>query len=284
VTEAVVPFVDPARQDALQRRRRRDLTVAGTSTVLFLVAVVVLLVTSPGWSVVKDAFFNPEAAKRVLPELVDAFWLTIRLFLTAEVAILVVAMLIAVLRGLRSPVFTPVRLLAVVYTDIVRGIPTILLIYLFGFGIPALNLQGLPDSALFWGWAALVVSYSAYVAEVFRAGIESVHPSQRAAARSLGLRQGQSLRFVVLPQAVRRVVPPLLNDFISLQKDTALVSVLGPVELLRAAQIDASFNFNFTAYVMAAIFFIMLTIPMARFTDWVSDRMRSRQQGSGALL
>jgi polar amino acid transport system permease protein len=284
VTEAVVPFVDPARQDALQRRRRRDLTVAGTSTLLFLVAVVVLLVTSPGWSVVKDAFFNPEAAKRVLPELVDAFWLTIRLFLTAEVAILVVAMLIAVLRGLRSPVFTPVRLLAVVYTDIVRGIPTILLIYLFGFGIPALNLQGLPDSALFWGWAALVVSYSAYVAEVFRAGIESVHPSQRAAARSLGLRQGQSLRFVVLPQAVRRVVPPLLNDFISLQKDTALVSVLGPVELLRAAQIDASFNFNFTAYVMAAIFFIMLTIPMARFTDWVSDRMRSRQQGSGALL
>jgi polar amino acid transport system permease protein len=284
VTEAVVPFVDPARQDALQRRRRRDLTIAGTSTALFLVAVAVLLVRSPGWSVVKDAFFNPEAARRVLPELVDAFWLTVRLFLTAEVAILVVAMLIAVLRGLRSPVFTPLRLLAVVYTDIVRGIPTILLIYLFGFGIPALNLQGLPDSELFWGWAALVVSYSAYVAEVFRAGIESVHPSQRAAARSLGLRQAQSLRFVVLPQAVRRVVPPLLNDFISLQKDTALVSVLGPVELLRAAQIDASFNFNFTAYVMAAIFFIMLTIPMARFTDWVSDRMRSRQQGSGAML
>ena len=284
MTESVVPFVDPARKDTLQRSRRRDLTIAGTSTALFLVVVAALLVTSPGWSVVKEAFFNPEAAKRVMPELVDAFWLTVRLFLTAEVAILVVAMLIAVLRGLRSPVFTPLRLLAVVYTDIVRGIPTILLIYLFGFGIPALNLQGLPDSELFWGWAALVVSYSAYVAEVFRAGIESVHPSQRAAARSLGLRQGQSLRFVVLPQAVRRVVPPLLNDFISLQKDTALVSVLGPIELLRAAQIDASFYFNFTAYVMAAIFFIMLTIPMARFTDWVSDRMRSRQQGSGALL
>jgi polar amino acid transport system permease protein len=254
------------------------------STVAFLVTVVVLVVTSPGWPAVQKAFFNREAALRVLPELVDAFALTVKLFVTAELAILVLALLIALLRGVTLPLLTPLRLVATVYTDVVRGIPTILLIYLFGFGIPALNLQGLPDSALFWGWLALVVSYSAYVAEVFRAGIESVHPSQRAAARSLGLSQVQGLRHVVLPQAVRRVVPPLLNDFISLQKDTALISVLGPVELLRVAQIDAGFYFNFTAYVMAALFFVLLTIPMARFADWVAARMRRQQQGSGGQL
>jgi len=216
--------------------------------------------------------------------LVEAFRLTIWLFMTAEPVILVVALLLAVLRGLRGPVFAPLRIVAIAYTDIVRGIPTILLILLFGFGIPALNLQGLPDSALFWAWMALVVSYSAYVAEVFRAGIESVHPSQRAAARSLGLSHAQSLRFVVLPQAVRRVIPPLLNDFISLQKDTALVSIIGAVEIMRAAGIDAGFNFNYTPYVMAALFFIVLTVPLARFTDWIAARQRGRQQGLGAEL
>lgn len=278
------PVVDPARRAELARRRRRDLTVAGTSTVLFLAVVVALLLTSPGWPVVREAFFNPADAKRVLPAMIPAFWLTVRLFISAEIAILVIALLIAVLRGLTAPVFTPLRWLAIVYTDVVRGIPTILLIFMFGFGIPALNLRGLPDSALFWGWVALVVSYSAYVAEVFRAGIESVHPSQRAAARSLGLGHAQSLRHVVLPQAVRRVVPPLLNDFISLQKDTALLSLLGFRELLRVASIDASFTFTFTAYTLAALFFVLLTIPLARFTDWISDRTRRRQQGSGAVL
>lgn len=278
------PVVDPARLAELRRRRRRDLTIAGISTALFVALLLGVVLSSPGWPVVQEAFFNPEDARRVLPEMIPAFWLTVRLFLSAEVAILVVALLIAVLRGLTAPVFTPLRWLAILFTDVVRGIPTILLIFMFGFGIPALNLQGLPDSALFWGWMALVVSYSAYVAEVFRAGIESVHPSQRAAARSLGLGQAQSLRHVVLPQAVRRVVPPLLNDFISLQKDTALLSLLGFRELLRVASIDASFTFTFTAYTLAALFFIVLTIPLARFTDWVTDRMRRRQQGSGGGL
>ena len=170
--------------------------------------------------------------------------------------------------------------MAVLYTDIFRGIPTILLVFLLGFGVPALGLSGVPNDPLVWGTVALVISYSAYVAEVFRAGIDSVHPSQRAAARSLGLSSVQTTRYVVLPQAVRRVVPPLLNDFISLQKDTALVSVIGPIEALRQAQIDSSFTFNFTPYVVAAVLFIALTVPMTRCADWLNARS-ARERGAG---
>lgn len=276
--------IDPARQQAIARRRRRDLAIASVSTVVFFAVVVTIVVSSPGWPAVQESFFSLEAAQRAFPSLLDAFKLTLWLFLTAEPVILLLALGIAVLRGLRSPILAPLRIVATVYTDVVRGIPTILLILLFGFGIPALNLQGLTNSVLVWGWVALVVSYSAYVAEVFRAGLESVHPSQVAAARALGLGRWQGLRFVVLPQAVRRVVPPLLNDFISLQKDTALVSLLGVIELLNAAQIDASLNFNFTAYVIAAAFFVALTVPLARYADWVAARRRRRSQTTGAGL
>lgn len=284
MSTSALPVVDPERRAAIARRRRRDLLVATLSTVAFFVVVVMLVVTSPGWSAVRDAFLDPVAARRAWPQLWQGFRLTLLLFLTAEPVILVLALLLAVLRGLRAPVFTPLRIVAIAYTDVVRGIPTILLILLFGFGIPALNLRGLPDSVLFWGWAALVVSYSAYVTEVLRAGLESVHPSQVAAARALGLSRAQGLRYVVIPQAVRRVVPPLLNDFVSLQKDTALVSLLGVVELLNAAQIDANLNFNYTPYVMAAVFFIALTVPLARYADWVASRQRRRQAGVGAGL
>jgi len=180
-------------------------------------------------------------------------------------------------RGLRAPVFLPLRIVATLYVDVFRGVPTILVIFLLGFGVPALQLQGVPSDPIFWGVTALVLSYGAYVAEVFRAGIGSVHPSQRMAARSLGLSSWQTSRYVVLPQAVRNVTPPLLNDFISLQKDTALVAVLGPIEVLRRAQIDASLIFNYTPYVGAAILFIALTLPMTRFADWVQLRMRRRR-------
>ena len=189
---------------------------------------------------------------------------------------------IAILRTTRAPALFPLRLLSSIYVDTLRGIPTILLVYLLGFGMPALQLQGVPNDPIFWGTAALVLSYSAYVAEVFRAGIASVHPSQRMAARSLGLSSWQTNRYVVLPQAIRNVVPPLLNDFISLQKDTALVAVLGPIEILRQAQIDASSSFNYTPYVAAALIFIALTIPMTRFADWVQARMARRQRAGGA--
>nr|WP_275406897.1 amino acid ABC transporter permease [Actinomadura bangladeshensis] len=209
------------------------------------------------------------------------FWLNVRIFLIAEPVILAVGLLVALARGLRNPLFFPLRALAVAYTDVFRGIPTILLVYLVGFGLPALQLQGIPDSPAVLGGFALVLSYGAYVAEVFRAGIDSIHPSQRAAARSLGLSRTQSLRFVVLPQAVRRVVPPLLNDFASLQKDTALVAVLGPLEALRQAQIHSADTFNYTPFLASAVLFIALTVPMARFTDHLAARAERRRAPGG---
>jgi polar amino acid transport system permease protein len=205
----------------------------------------------------------------------------VKIFLVAEVFILVFALFVAVLRGLPGPVFFPVRTLATVYADLFRGIPTILVIYILGFGITALQLPGVPVSELFWGTVALVLVYSAYVSEVYRAGIESVHPSQEAAARSLGLNRLQALRFVILPQAVRRVIPPLLNDFIGLQKDTALVALLGVVEAFRQSQIDVSATFNYTPYICTAILFVAITIPLARFTDWLVERDRRKQRAGG---
>src|SRR6266496_1338896 len=211
-----------------------------------------------------------------------AFLLNIRIFCIAEALILVFALAIAVLRGLPGPVLFPFRLLAVLYTDLFRGIPTILVIYILGFGAPALQLSGVPNSPLFWGVTALVLVYSAYVAEVYRAGIESVHPSQEAAARSLGLTRGQTLRYVVVPQAVRRVIPPLLNDFIGLQKDSALVALIGPIEAFRQSQIDVAATFNYTPYLATALLFLLLTIPLARLTDWLVVRDRRRQSAGGA--
>ena len=252
--------------------------IALTSTVVLFVVVGVAVVNSTGWPAVKQSFFNGYYFRTSFTEVLDAFWLNVKIFSVAEVAILIVALGIAVLRGLPGPVFFPLRLLAVVYTDLFRGIPTILVIYILGFGVPALQLSGVPNSAVFWGTVALVLVYSAYVAEVYRAGIESVHPSQEAAARSLGLSRGQSLRYVILPQAVRRVLPPLLNDFIGLQKDTALVGLLGPVEAFEASNIAVQSSFNYTPYFVAALLFIALTIPLARFTDWLVARQRRRQQ------
>jgi len=252
--------------------------VALVSTLVFVTLLVVLVVSAPGWPDVKQAFFNREVFEDSFPEIARAFLLNVRIFLIAEVFILVFALVLAVLRGLPGPVFFPLRALATVYADLFRGIPTILVIYILGFGVTALQLPGVPVSPLFWGTVALVLVYSAYVSEVYRAGIESVHPSQEAAARSLGLNRLQALRFVVLPQAVRRVIPPLLNDFIGLQKDTALVALLGVIEAFRQSQIDVAATFNYTPYICTAILFIAITIPLARFTDWLIARERRRQQ------
>ncbi|HUC34609.1 MAG TPA: amino acid ABC transporter permease [Gaiellaceae bacterium] len=259
----------------------RSVTIALVSTVVFFAVLVLVITNSPGWPEVKTAFFNREVFSDAFPEVLRAFWLNIKIFCVAEVFILVFALVIAVLRSLPGPVFFPIRALAIVYTDFFRGIPTILLIFILGFGVPALGLSGVPTSALVWATVALIIIYSAYVAEVYRAGIESVHPSQDAAARSLGLSRGQSLRYVVIPQAVRRVVPPLLNDFIGLQKDTALVALIGPVEAFRQAQIDTSATFNFTPYVAAALIFVAFTIPLARLTDWLNERSRRRRLVAG---
>jgi polar amino acid transport system permease protein len=259
----------------------RSTAIASVSTLVVFGAIALIVVNSAGWPDVKEAFFNWDEFTYSFPKILSALKLNIEIFLVAEVFILVFALAIAILRGLPGPVFFPVRLLATAYTDVFRGIPTILVIYLLGFGVPALQLSGVPSSELFWGTASLVLVYSAYVAEVYRAGIESVHPSQDAAGRSLGLTRAQSLRFVVVPQAVRRVVPPLLNDFIGLQKDTALVALLGPVEAFREAQIISAADFNFTPYVVAAVLFIALTIPLARFTDWLIARERKRRLAGG---
>jgi len=277
------PYIDPVRSAARRRKSRRDVLIGLVSLLVFVVVVVFLVLQAPGWPAIQQTFFNGEVLVDSLPTLLSAFLLNIKMFLIAEPLILVLGLLVALTRGLRAPVFLPLRIVATLYVDVFRGVPTILVIFLLGFGVPALQLQGVPSDPIFWGVTALVLSYGAYVAEVFRAGIGSVHPSQRMAARSLGLSSWQTSRYVVLPQAVRNVTPPLLNDFISLQKDTALVAVLGPIEVLRRAQIDASLIFNYTPYVGAAILFIALTLPMTRFADWVQLRMsRRRTLGSTA--
>jgi polar amino acid transport system permease protein len=278
-----VAYKDPVRQALARRKARRDALVGMASLIGFVGVVAFFVSRTPGWSVVQETFFNGQEFVDTFPGLLEAFMLNVKIFLIAEPIILVFSLAIALTRTLRAPIFLPLRVLATIYVDVFRGVPTILVIYLLGFGVPALQLQGVPTNPVFWGTTALILSYSAYVAEVFRAGIGSVHPSQRMAARSLGLSTLQTNRFVVLPQAVRNVIPPLLNDFISLQKDTALVSVLGPIEVLRQAQIDASSTFNYTAYVGAALIFIALTIPMTRFADWVQVRM-SRRQRAGAVV
>lgn len=271
------------REHARARRQRRSLLVAAASTVFVLGVACWAVATSPGWPRVKDTFFSWEDAEASFPAIARGFWVNVKMFMLAEVLILVLGLLIALVRGSRSPVLFPLRAFAVGYVDLFRGVPTLLLVYLIGFGLPAMRLQGVPTDAFWLGIVALTLSYSAYVAEVIRAGVESIHPSQLAAARSLGLSSGQATRTVVLPQALRRVAPPLLNDFVSLQKDTALVAVLGlvPAEALRQATVYGSFNFNYTPLVVAAVFFVVLTIPLARLTDYLGRRALLRQHAQG---
>jgi polar amino acid transport system permease protein len=265
----------PTRRELLERQqRRRAGLIATASTIVVFGALGTLVVTAPGWDDVRDSFFSWDDLTASLPDVASAFWLNVRVFLVAEALILVVALLLALARSSRSPYLFPVRVFATVYVDVLRGVPVLLVLFLLAFGVPALRLEGVTNDPVFWGTTALVLSYSAYVSEVYRAGIESVHESQRAAAQSLGLSTAQSMRFVVLPQAIRRVVPPLLNDFIALQKETALLGVVGPIEAARQAQLYSSRTFNFTSYVAAALLFLAITIPLTRFTDWQLARQR----------
>jgi polar amino acid transport system permease protein len=254
----------------------RSTLIAAVSTIVFFGALALVVVNSPGWPEVRSRFFDWDVFRETLPDIAPKLLVNVKIFLIAEVFILAVGLALAVLRSLSGPVFFPLRLLSIAYTDFFRGVPTILVIFLFGFAIPTLDLSGVPSSTFFWGIVSLVLVYSAYVSEVYRAGIESIHPSQEAAARSLGLTHPQALRFVVVPQAVRRVIPPLLNDFIGLQKDTALVALIGPVEAFRQSQIEVYGRFDYTPYLATALLFILLTIPMARFTDWLAGRQRRR--------
>jgi polar amino acid transport system permease protein len=277
------------RQRYLREQRRRSSLIAGVSTAVVVSALVVLVPHAPGWARVRKSFFDREQFVDAFPELLRYLWVDVKLFLFCAPCILVWGLVVAMCRNARSPALFPLRLFGAVYTDVFRGVPVIMTIYLVGFGIPGLGLtgrfdlgfvQGRWNSPYIWGCVALILAYSAYVAEVFRSGIESIHESQRAAARSLGLSHSQTMRAVVLPQAGRRVIPPLMNDLLSLQKDVALISILGPIEVFRRAQSLKDLSANFTPIVAAAVIFLMLTIPMTRLVDWYIARSRRRTGGT----
>jgi polar amino acid transport system permease protein len=262
---------------------QRSLAIALVSTIVVFGGLGYLLSRTQGWESVQQAFFSWPDFKAAFPKVLDGFKLNVKIFLIAEPIILLLGMLLAVARSSRSPVLFPVRAASIAYIDIFRGAPALLVILTLGFGVPALRISGLSNNPVYWGTVACILTSSAYQAETFRAGIESVHASQRAAARSLGLSGSQALRFVVLPQAVRRVIPPTLSGFVGLQKETALISVLGPLEATRQAQIYASINFNFTSYLVAGLLFIAVTIPLARLTDYLLHRTAQRRTIGGAV-
>ena len=260
-----------------QSRARRSTLVALVSTVVFAAVLLFAVTSAPGWPRVRDSFFNLRVGWDSLPALLEGLWLNVRVLVVCQVLVLVVGLSLAALRTLRGPVWFPVRALATGYVDLFRGLPLLICLYLVGFGLPGLRLSGLPTNPVLLGGLALVLVYSAYVAEVFRAGIESVHPSQLAAAKSLGLNYRRTMRLVVLPQATRRVTPALLNDFVALQKDCGLISVLGAVDAVRAAQIQSATTYNFTPYVVAGLLFVALAVPSARLADWAAKRSALRQ-------
>ncbi|MCP3987828.1 MAG: amino acid ABC transporter permease [Actinomycetia bacterium] len=264
----------------MQTEGVRSAIIAVTSTLVFFGVATWLVASSPNWPQVRDQFFNSENFAESAPLVLRGFWLNLQLFAYSMVLIPVVALIVAVLRSLRGPAFLPVRLLAIIFTDFFRGIPLILLILLLGFGVPALQISLLPSAAIFWGITALTLSYSAYTAEIYRSGIDAVPESQRASARALGLTQWQALRFAILPQAVRNVVPALMNTVVSLQKDVALISVLGIREAVREAQIYTSRTFNYTSYIVATLLFLAISIPLTRFVDWYTARDRAMRSQS----
>jgi polar amino acid transport system permease protein len=255
------------RAAAKRRRTRRNALIAALSSVVIIGGLAALVLTSPGWPTVRETFFSWTEFKNAFPEVLSGFWLDIKVFMVVEAAVLVIALVIALVRVNRSPGLFPVRLLATVWVDVFRGVPTVLLVYLIGFGIPALELEGLPTDPVVLGGIALTLSYSGYVSEVYRAGIDSVHKGQTDAALSVGLTKAQAMRHVILPQAIRRVGPPLLNDFVALQKDVALISIIGPQEAFRVAQIYQGENFNYTPIIAAALLYLLITVPLARLVD-----------------
>ena len=289
VPTTVAPSVAPPPSAVEQERRlyrrqrgRRSTLISVASTAVVALLVYFGVVNTPGWANVQQSFFDPGTAVKYLPSILLGLWLNIRILFFAAIGVAVLGTLLAVVRGLRNPVFFPLRVLATAYTDFFRGLPLIIVLYLVGFGIPGLSVfPRLP--AEFWGTIAIILTYSSYIAEVLRAGMEAVHPSQRLAARSLGLSHVQTIRLVVLPQAIRKVTPALMNDFVSMQKDVGLVSILGAVDAVRSAQIAQADSFNFTPYVVAGLLFIVISLPLIRITDRIARRQQEREQIGGAV-
>lgn len=272
------------RQAFRRRQTTKSIVIAAASTVVFAFVVWLTIINTPGWSRVQQTFFDPSTAIESLPRVWAGFLLNLQVLVFAVVAVAILASLIAFLRTLRGPIWFPVRVIAGAYTDLFRGLPLIIVLYLVGFGIPGLQgPTGERIPAVLLGTTAVVLVYSAYVSEVIRAGIEAVHPSQRLAARSLGLSHASTMRLVVLPQAIRKVSPALMNDFVAMQKDVGLISIVGIVDAVRAAQIETATSFNYTPYVVAGVLFVLLALPMIRLTDWVSARMRRREQVGGIV-
>ena len=279
LSDSEVSKAELARREFRRAQRSRSVLVAFISTLVFATLVWFGLIATPGWSRVQESFFSWEVAVQAWPRVLDGLLLNLRVLAVSAVLVLIFGLLLAVMRTLKSPVFFPLRVFAKGYVDLFRGMPLIIVLYLVGFGIPGLRLEFLgriPAEVL--GTIALTLTYSAYVSEVFRAGIESVHSSQRLAARSLGLTNAQSMRLVVLPQAVRKVVPPLMNDFVALQKDVGLISVLGAIDAVRGAQIEVAKFANFTPYVLAGLMFVLLAIPTIRLADYVTKRLSEKEQ------
>ncbi|MGC5032056.1 amino acid ABC transporter permease [Micromonospora sp. DT229] len=267
-----------AREEYRRRQTTLSVLIAAASTAAIGTLLAIAVTGAPGWDRVRASFLDPQIARDALPAVLTGLWLNLRLLVCCALGALLLGLIIAILRTLRGPVFFPIRALATGYTYAFRGLPLIIVLYVLTLGVPGLRLQGMP-SVLVLGGLALVLTYSGYLAEVFRAGIESVHPSQLAAARSLGLTYRQTMRHVVLPQAVRRVAPPLLNDVVALQKDVGLVSLAGPIDAVRAAQIETAQSFNYTPYILAGVLFVLLAIPLIAVTDRVTLRAARRQSG-----
>ena len=291
--EAGLPDLSARRSRLLGDSSRRGIVLSTASTIVVLAVLLAGFLLAPGSAQVRHTFLSPADMWKALVgnpragyySVGEALWLNIRMFVAAEILILLVGLMVAVVRQSTGPVMLPLRVVATIYVDVARGVPLILIIFVLGYGLPALRLTVISDqSAAVYGVAALVISYSAYVSEVYRAGINAVHRSQVAAARSLGLSQWAAMRYVILPQAIRNIIPPLLNDFISLQKDTALVGLLGSIEANKAAELYSDTVFNYSSYVVAAILFLILTIPLARFTDHLIRRDQARRlAGAGQL-
>ncbi|OZG63129.1 ABC transporter permease [Bifidobacterium lemurum] len=279
---AAVSEVELSRRDWRRKQQLKSVATSLVSTIVLAAIVVAGLKLSPGWPRVKQTFFSAEYFASSFPEILDGLWLNIRVLVVAVIGVAIFATLIALVRTSTNPVLFPLRVLAAVYTTVMRGIPMIVILYLIGFGIPGLGLFGRIDPSIL-GTIAVVMGYSAYVAEVLRAGFNDVHPSQRASARSLGLTAGQTTRMIVIPQALRKVAPALMNDFISMQKDVGLISVLGAVDAVRAAQIEVASSYNFTPYVVASLLFILMSVPFILLNDWYAARLRKRELSGGTV-
>ncbi len=277
-----VSDIEREREDYRRKETLRARLTSVVSSLAFVALVVVVLHLSPGWPRVKESFFSPEYFVEAWPKVVDGLWLNIRVLGVAVVGVAILGTTLALVRMTTSAVMFPFRVVARFYTTIMRGIPMLVVLYLVGFGIPGLGLFGRIDKAVL-GTIAVVLSYSAYIAEVLRAGFEDVHPSQRASARSLGLTQTQTMRLVIIPQGLRKVAPALMNDFVSMQKDVGLISTLGAVDAVRAAQIAVAKTYNFTPYIVASIVFILLSVPFIILNDWYSERLRAREQTGGMV-